>query len=207
MVMPDSRVALHAASFMPTIDARLRHCVVDGGIGLNVLDLLGTPAGWHWVQVPPFVTLRTTGEGLPEDVWTVRMHPDAFATVKSAATANAPVECGGYLFGRYDLELLTISIAEAVQVTPIETAPSHILLPAAVESSAERDLLTACAGTLMIMGTWHSHPKGSATMSETDRTQCLKVARDNGLTPRPAVMLIISPEGQRAYVVYPDSWR
>lgn len=206
MVMPDSLVALHAASFMPAINACLGGKDVRSGIGINLASPEGHPIGWSWMPAPSFTAMPLLPATGREDIWEIRIHPDALSHTQRAVREQVSHETGGYLYGRFDVEQRTITVVAAFEVPAIESSESTLVLPPAGETLGERRLLDTCRETLMVVGSWHTHLTGSADMSPTDQHQAEVFARDNTLTPRPMSMLILSPDGPKAYIVYPENW-
>lgn len=206
MVMPDSLVALNASSFLPAINACLCGKEMRSGFGINLASAEGYPMGWSWVSVPPFTEMPLLPATGREDVWELRIHPDALGYVNGAMRKQGSRETGGYLYGRFDVARRTITIVSAFEVPAIESSESTLVLPPAGGSPDERKLLDTCGETLMVVGSWHTHPTGNADMSPTDKRQAQVFARDNSRTPRPMAMLILSSSGPKAYVVYPENW-
>lgn len=206
MVMPDSLVALHAASFMPAINACLCGNDMSSGIGINLASPEGHPIGWSWASVPSFTVMPLLPATGREDVWELRIHPDALGHVQGELTKQVTHETGGYLYGRFDVGRRTITVVAAFEVPALESSENTLVLPPAGDTPGERRLLDTCRETLMVVGSWHTHPTGNADMSPTDKHQAEVFAHDNAPTPRPMAMLILSPAGPKVYVVYPENW-
>lgn len=206
MVMPDSLVALHAASIMPVINACLCGKDVHSGIGINLASPEGHPIGWSWVSVPSFIAMPLLPATGREHVWEIRIYPDALSHVQGEMRKQGSHETGGYLYGRFDVGRRTITVVAAFEVPALESSESMLVLPPAGDTPGERKLLDTCRETLMVVGSWHTHLTGNADMSPTDERQALVFAHDNTRTPRPMAMLILSPAGPKAYVVYPENW-
>lgn len=206
MVMPDSHVALHAASFMPVINACLCDDIKISGIGVNLLSENGHPAGWTWIAVPPFTVMVLDPATDREEKWELRLHPKALDDATAAMRLNSPREAGGYLYGRYEASSRVITVTSAFAATALQSTTTSLVLPPAGQTAVEKQLRQACGDTLIVVGSWHSHPTSSPQISGTDRTLARQIARDNRDTPRPMVMLILSPTGPRGYVVYPENW-
>lgn len=205
MRTPDSLVALHAASFMPSINARIVvRGTEGGGLGINHLDAAGQPNGWTWVEVPPFDRLPVETIDPTLEPWELRVHPNALETIEAAANAARPLETGGYLYGRFDVGARTLTVVEAVALQPLEATATKLVLPPAGRSLREREIIDCCGTVLRCLGPWHSHTSGDASWSGRDRLQAKEFARANDATPQPAVMLIVSPAGRRAYLILPE---
>jgi len=206
MQMPDSRVALHAAAFMPSINARIvGKEVYGGGLGINHLDAYGQPIGWTWVDVPPFESIRVEVSDPSLEPWELRVHPDALKAIEAAARAARPREAGGYLYGRFDVGARTLTVVEAVVLQSLEATSTKLVLPPAGRSPREREIIERCGTSLRCLGPWHSHPNGDASWSARDRSQAEEFARANRVTPQPTVMLIVSAAGRAAYLILPEN--
>jgi len=180
MQMPDSRVALHAAAFMPSINARIvGKEVYGGGLGINHLDAYGQPIGWTWVDVPPFESIRVEVSDPSLEPWELRVHPDALKAIEAAARAARPREAGGYLYGRFDVGARTLTVVEAVALQSLEATATKLVLPPAGRSPREREIIERCGTSLRCLGPWHSHPNRDASWSARDRSQAEEFARAN----------------------------
>lgn len=83
------------------------------------------------------------------------------ATLIAEATRAAPHECCGLLLGRGD------RIEQAVPATNVHPQPSsHFEIDPAALIAAHRD---ERQGGRQVVGYYHSHPRGDATPSATDR--------------------------------------
>ena len=206
MQMPDSRVALHAAAFMPSINARIvGKEVCGGGLGINHLDSYGQPLGWAWVDVPPFESIRVEVSDPALEPWELRVHPGALEVIETVARAKRPMEAGGYLYGRFDVGARTLTVVEAVALQSHEATATKLVLPPAGRSPREREIIERCGTSLRCLGPWHSHPIGDASWSARDRSQAEEFARANRVTPQPTVMLIVSAVGRAAYLILPEN--
>ena len=206
MQIPDSRVALHAAAFMPSINTRIAgHGAQGGGLGVNHLDSAGQPRGWIWVDVPPFESIRVETSDPTLEPWELRIHPDALETIEVAARAACTREVGGYLYGCFDVGAHTLTVVEAVALQPLEATATELVLPPAGRSPRERNIIEYCGTVLRCLGPWHSHPNGNTTWSVRDRKQAEEFAVANGATPQPIVMFIVSPGGRAAYLIPPEN--
>lgn len=205
MRMPDSRVALHAAAFMPSINARIAGDAEGGGVGINRLDGAGQPLGWVWVDVPPFESLRVETIDPTLELWELRAHQKALETINVAVHAARTQEAGGYLYGRFNMGARTLTVVEAVALQPLHATGTKLVLPPAGRSVREREILECCGTGLRCLGPWHSHTSGDATWSMRDRSQAEVFARANCATPQPTVMLIVSSTARRAYLILPEN--
>lgn len=205
LILPDYQIASHAASFMPAINARLCGDETAGGIGLNRLNEDGTPAGWHWVSVPPFVEMPLQPFN-GEEEWTLRIHQAAHKFIQEEVKKHTQVEAGGYLYGRYDLHQKIITVTDVFYTPALEATRTKLKLPPAGGIDEEKRLLTRSQCRLMPMGSWHIHIDGTPEMSPTDEQQAAKFAEANKRTPHPVMMFIVSRQGEKGYLIYPNAW-
>jgi proteasome lid subunit RPN8/RPN11 len=204
MRLPDSTVALHAASLMPSINTRLTGDAEGGGLCINRLDSAGQPMGLVWVDVPPFESLRAEATSGDTEPWELRIHPTALETIGAATHAAHPREAGGFLYGRFDVRTRTLTVVEAVALQPLRATETELVLPPAGQSSREQEIIDCCGTVLYCVGPWHSHTTGDATWSGRDRAQAEAFARANSATPQPIIMLISSPADRKAYLILPE---
>lgn len=205
MRVPNSHVALHAGAFMPVINDRLTSETGQAGVGINRLGDAGQPTGWLWVDVPPFEVLPVEPFEGNADSWELRVHPHVLQHIEEVARERVPQEAGGYLYGRYSVTSQSITVVAGVSVEPMRSTAHELVLPPAGRSPAERALLEACGRMLPCVGSWHSHPAGTADISERDRAQARQFARANRATPRPTAMLILATTENRAYLIHPEA--
>jgi hypothetical protein len=194
--LPGYVIAQHAAAFIPTIVEALG-AGAPTGIGLNRLDAAFRPAGWSWVDVPPFRNFAPqTAPG-----WSVRVHPDAADFMTAQRAKAAPNETGGYLYGGWDLSLKTIIIVAASDLPPGSTASvTGLELGLAGNTVCERRIALRTRGRLQLCGSWHSHPGQSAALSRKDEATMAKFRADDLQRGVPTLFLVVAEAGLSAHL-------
>jgi hypothetical protein len=204
MLMSDSRVAIHAANFMASLGRIIRLVDHAAGIGIALLDESGHFKGWRWIEEdPPELLYAKDGE----TSWTVRMRKTIRSAIKNELEANQRVEAGGYLYGVYDLRLRTIYVTAAIPVQPRHASALQIRLPEAGKSGQELELRKFSGDQVALLGTWHTHPGGSADPSPRDTAQFNEDAGVYAKTPSPHLMLILSETGMTLKLALPQAWK
>jgi len=186
--LPGYVVAQHAAAFMPTIV----ECLGGGaptGIGLNRLDGAFHPAGWRWIDVPPF--RRFVPQAAPD--LSVRVHPDVVEFMAAERAKAASNETGGYLYGGWDLSLKNIVIVAVSDLPPGSTASATGLeLGPAGHTARENRIALRTRGRLHLCGSWHSHPGESAGLSPKDEATMARFRADNVRQGLPTLLVVVA---------------
>jgi len=204
MRMSDSRVALHAANFMASLGKIIRLEDHPPGIGIAMLDNNGHFKRWHWFpEEAPEVLVGQTGDAS----WNVRIRKAVLTTIDGERDATTPIETGGYLYGTYDLTLRTIYVTAAFSVPAREASASRVRLSSAGGSGQELELRKFSGEQISLLGTWHTHPRGSSRPSSIDIEQFEKDAITYAKTPAPHLMLIRSDIGLSLALAIPDAWQ
>ena len=201
MRLPNFVVAQHAAAFMPTIVDGLSNGIVSG-IGVNLLDEQFRPKGWHAVEVPQLQEFR------PQDAdgWVVRIHPDVIRFLNEQRRTALPSETGGYLYGGYDPALKRIVVVEASGLPPNSKASGNFVeLGPAGKTGRERRLQYRTAWRVVLCGTWHTHPNGSAAMSTKDRNTIGEHAAFDYAHGIPTLLVIAADGDFRVHLRVQDS--
>jgi proteasome lid subunit RPN8/RPN11 len=174
------------------------------GIGVAVLDNNGNFKRWHWFpEEAPEVLVRKTGNAS----WNVRIRKAALTTIDGEHDATAPIETGGYLYGTCDLKLRTIYVTAAFSVPAREATVSRVRLSSAGGSGQEPELRKFSGEQVGLLGTWHTHPRGSSRPSSINIEQFEKDAKTYAKTPSPHLMLIRSDTGLSLALAIPDAWQ
>lgn len=203
MPMSDSQVSLHAANFMATLGRIVRGIEHPAGIGIAITDQQGHLAKWIWQNIDP-VWIRQMAQD--QSGWHVRVTSQVLNELGERATAAAPDETGGYLYGSFDLVLHTVYVTWASE-PPLREASSTLLrLPPAGSSDRETQVLRCAGGRLGLLGTWHSHPGGSAGASSQDLLQFAADTVMYAQNPSPHLVLIVGADGVNALLGFPEHW-
>jgi proteasome lid subunit RPN8/RPN11 len=186
-------VRQHASAFLPSILSDSS----GNGIGLNPLDETFHPVGWRWIDVPPYKTF-TPKSGSD---WRVRIHPDVFEVMMRQRSAALPNETGGYLYGGWDAAARVVSVVFSSGLPPGTTATSASLaLGPAGATEDERRLERATRGRLTLLGSWHSHTGGCASLSATDLKTLGGHAAVDQLQFVPTVGIVVADGAQQVFL-------
>lgn len=202
--MPNSTVAFHSAAASTFIEQSLRTKDIDfSGVRVFTTDSDFLPSTNLVIGVDAF---EIHGKSTHCE-YEVRFSQEVAAKIAGVFADNQVTECGGFLYGRWDtkLEVVTVVFATGAASGAYESVTS-LILPPAGESEEEKELLRKCGSHLLPIGTWHSHLNGSSQASAIDLVTLDEMANDSLAHPRPAIILIISSEGIRAYSAVPHSW-
>jgi len=194
--LPKYVISQHVTAFCPSIFASIEGAA-ESGVGINPLTRKYTPSGWQWFPVSSFVEFddaRTNG-------WKVRISQDAYERINKERIIRFPNETGGYLYGGLDLISKQLSVTWASLEPPRTVGHRGRLELGRAGTTDEEDwLIRRCRGKLAVIGTWHSHPTGSAAMSQRDADTVSGFARDNFGAGLPTLLVITSPDDTVAYV-------
>lgn len=185
--MPLWKIASHAAVFMPQITELVEGKDAEAGIGLNPLSDRGSPLGWQWQAVPPLEVYHP--QSSPS--WEIRVASHIQPRMRAMSEERFPRETGGYLYGGWNLDMKRITITEVTPEPPGTSASAIALrLGRAGKTSEEQRIRRYCGGRLELVGTWHSHPNGSAQMSNRDKQTLVKFQHENKKRGLPTLLLI-----------------
>ncbi len=203
MLMSDSQVSQHAGNFMATLGHIVRGCDHSAGVGIAVTDQQGHLTKWIWHDVSP-VSIHQMGEN--QSGWQVRIAKQVLNEIGERSASAAPQETGGYLYGAFDLTLRAVYAVWASEPQALEASGMRLQLPPAGSSDRETQVLRCAGGRLSLLGTWHSHPGGSAGASSQD---LLQFAADTVLyacNPSPHMVLIVGVDGTSVLLGFPEYW-
>lgn len=159
--LPNFVVRQHAAAFMPT----LLKPSADVAIGFNPLTPEHEPLGWTFIAVPDFTIFTPK----PATGWRVSMHAAVIEKLQDLRGRALPNETGGYLYGGWDAATQSVSVVFASDQPPgTKATPSSLELGPAGNTEGERQLLYATRQLLVLVGSWHSHPGASSSLSAKD---------------------------------------
>lgn len=187
--LPGYFVSNHAAAFMPKISEILSSKEkADAGVGINRLDENGYPLGWDWYEIPPFEVTEAF-----ESPWSIRWHPDVLPQLKEYRRNSIPNETGGYLYGHWDYNLKRISLLLGTPAPDgSKGTPTELSLESANKDQKGRTFIRRCAGRIHLVGTWHSHPGGSAMPSPKDLRTIVPMVVENNQRGIPTLMVILA---------------
>jgi proteasome lid subunit RPN8/RPN11 len=134
-----------------------------------ILNDEGLPAKTISEDVPPPSQHKILDENGNDTQWSCRVFDSVTELLVSSMTEQAPLECGGFLYGKLDPGNKTITIVRAINVTPISASRTNCTLPPASNSDEHREYIRMTVGSLQLLGTWHSHPTSLSTPSATDK--------------------------------------
>jgi len=203
MQISDSRISLHAGNFMTSLGNIIRPEYHPSGIGIAILDQRGYFSKWLWIEekAPEIITKKIDSQS-----WEIRIRKKALEIIDESRNKTNPVECGGYLYGSYDLVLRTIYITVAIAVSPRDASAIRVRLPSAGKSNEEIELRKFSGEQIRLLGTWHTHPQGSPKPSPIDIEQFKQDAAAYAELPSPHVMLIRSNSDLTATLALPSEW-
>jgi molybdopterin/thiamine biosynthesis adenylyltransferase len=172
----------------------------NAGVALNPVDGGYRPTGWSWLPVAPFTILVPP----TESDWTVKLSGPALDRIRSVRLEALPSETGGYLYGAWDPVLRTIIVTTATALPPGSTASaSSLQLGPAGATLEERRLRLKTRGRIYLVGTWHSHPGGSASMSGRDYTTMMDHHARDAVTLSPTLVVIAAHDELKAHLKLP----
>lgn len=170
------------------------------GIALNPLDESFRPRGWLWLPVEPFTALVPP----TQQDWSVRISATALERIRVCRQEALPSETGGYLYGAWDPIGRAITVTTATTLPPGSVAsPTSLQLGPAGATVEERRLLLKTRGRVYLVGTWHSHPGPSASMSGRDYTTFMEHHARDAATLSPTLLVIAADAEVQAHLRLP----
>ncbi len=100
MQISDSRISLHAGHFMASLGTIIRPEYHPQGIGIAILDSRGHFSKWYWIEEKAPEIFNKSTDDLS---WEIRIRRKVLDEIDAFRDKNTPIECGGYLYGTYDL--------------------------------------------------------------------------------------------------------
>lgn len=127
----------------------------------------------------------------PLTLWVPEAHLRRMA---EEAEEHRPNETGGIILGhRNGLDVVVLQVVGAGPAairTTTGMRPDHDYQVRAI-----REAFAASDGAVTYLGDWHSHPDGSAGLSDRDRRTLRNVARErDAFCPEPAMLILASVE-------------
>ena len=203
MRMSSATVQNHAATFF---NALTRQQEQSAGLGINVLEN-GLPQGWKWHTVPPVECMNASVFGSADSsAWEIRVSKDVMDTIHNLLTVSLPKETGGFLYGKLDVFRQVMYVVKAFQGGILSASSTSLQLDKAGATTEEQVFQRRTGHHLMLLGSWHTHPFGSANLSTTDKAEAVKISLQSNEHPRPFLMLIASQSDLQANVIYPQQW-
>ena len=185
--LPKWIIASHAAAFMPRLTLSLDGTEGEAGVGLNALSRDGTPMGWSWYAVPSLKVYNPSSA----PGWEVRIADDVCRNMRVFSKRQSPRETGGYLYGGWNLDLQRITVTAATPEPPETKGSTTALnLGRSGKTKEERLIQRYCGQRISLVGTWHSHPQGSAQMSGRDQRTLSAFRRENEKRALPTLLVI-----------------
>src|SRR5262249_52382810 len=119
---------------------------------------------------------------------TIRQHIRASVNGRTPGAGHT----GGLLLGQFDSLCRIAWVSQATGLPPGSTAnPLNIVLNLDEVRDFLDDRSSRSGGMLTLIGFWHTHPGGSVTPSETDRTTMEELVASPEWPSAPALLLVL----------------
>lgn len=167
MEMPWYKITNHISALMPKLRSQLENPSVYAA--MNVIDKEGCPLGLIEFDVNKEEFTFDKKEVIDEmgQTWTISISHSALRKINRIRESYLPSEAAGYLLGLYNTISRRICIAVATKGNFTSSSSEAILQ--SIDNDAESlQVLEDCNNMLVPIGTWHSHPRTSAQLSEKD---------------------------------------
>ena len=186
MQMSDARLSAMTAMATEEIIRLSMENEEPGQLVVGIAEPSSPSTNWRRETIGPFLEVPIEGG----DGWNVRISPAAQAKIQNDVSAYPGVETGGLLIGCCSARLKTVTV---VDVLP---APEDSQRSAAIFVLGKKGLRNAVlqrhkesGGSLLDVGTWHSHLMDHGP-SELDRKTAAQLAAERA---PPAILLIAAP--------------
>jgi proteasome lid subunit RPN8/RPN11 len=201
--LPYATISSHNSVFQTLINKKLRNAD-SNGIHINFLDENFLPAKYIEVEVPEFKEFNPIDEA---HEWTIALSSRARNTIENSTKLCQPNEAAGYLLGSFNARIKRITIVAATHVDQQMPSPTNANLPPVSQDNIAMDILNKTNSLIVPVGTWHSHPAGSAQPSLKDKGTFSGLINLLGDNPQPYVMLISNGEQeQTTSLIIPEKW-
>lgn len=157
MVIPDTKISLHAAAMAERARKAYEGDIHDDGeILLGLMDDKGMSLKWEASTLD-----RTRVVKLGNPAWELRVLAPAFESMEQEVGKWPDVETGGVLIGRLSLARKCAIVTRILEAPPDSVRTSSLFV-LGVEGLRGKIANIAKSSGLTYLGTWHSHLFGSA---------------------------------------------
>lgn len=123
------------------------------------------------LSIPNFKEYQTACD------WSIRIPADLEQEIQIFAKAHVNKEAGGYLLGSVDRKRKIIYVLHTFIPQKSKSSRSRLMLSHQGWKEELHRVINLTANSMMYLGDWHSHPKGSTEMSAIDIDTCCKTLR------------------------------
>lgn len=192
-VVSDPKLSLQVSAITERLDRTLQAWPYDDDKGLAAYCLRDPYSGnLTWTSTPLGKTHSRScrHNGL---TWEVRVLDSVVNQMKNCRVSAGKNETGGAIIGRYDPLLQTVHVTGLIEPPACaQASPSLFQIDYPYLQAVDEGTLERTAGTLRVIGTWHSHI-GMSRPSSTDRETFSDLSQNLGL-PFP-VMIVYGADG------------
>ncbi len=167
MILPLSRVEAITGNFTPIVER-----ISERDTGLIVISECDAGSGLiissDVYEVPAFDEIELDYLGGVNEGWSCRISKDVRAYIQQCRADANPIETGGFLYGRMNTITKTVTVIRALEVEPLENSEVRIILPPSSKCGEHKSYMRKTCSMTLELGSWHTHPSGSAVASATD---------------------------------------
>lgn len=203
-IMPYSTVLSHSSYFQTVIRNKLVNNVRES-LKVNILSKDMLPIKSIDIQIPKFERYQINTN---DRLWTTMLSEYAGTVINEATKSGTPNESCGYLIGRFSFKLKRITIITATYCSNAISTSVSAVLPSVENDKESLALIDNSVGLLQVVGTWHSHPTGSAKPSNIDMNTMKSLIKPLNDNPQPYLMLINSITNEKTIsLIEPELWK
>jgi proteasome lid subunit RPN8/RPN11 len=191
MRVSDDLISYHASTQSVYIRKILSNTFPAGGILMSVLEGEELPLGS--VQFYPVNKFK---ELIPHrsNGWHIRIRIDLFEQLIQQTKEAIPNEIGGILLGFVSEMQKTIYITRLVEA-PIDSENSPYMFKLGIRDVPEQisDIMKKTGNLIRYVGEWHSHPKGSSSLSPKDMETVQHLRKNLKKIAMPTLVVVVTP--------------
>lgn len=121
------------------------------------------------IEIPEFK------EYMAQEGWEIRIPIDLEESILRCCRSTPNREIGGYLMGTIDEKRKRIYVLHTYIPTDSKGTFCRLIIGEKGWQKEQQRVADLTANTLIYIGDWHSHPKGSTKMSDIDKATCEKI--------------------------------
>ncbi len=199
MRLSDELVSLHSAAFTTGFKKIIKQKrMKEGCIQLNVYDEdSDTPFSFRNIKIPQTIVLKCRNK--PE--WEVRIKSGIDTSLRELLDKSKPDETGGVLIGLINTNTRAIYITRAMKAPSDSISSPYAFVRGVSDIPDEIQQIHELTGSMLgYVGEWHTHPKGTPSLSGQDLLSIKKIKHNLDKVPMPTFIIIVTERGLYPYI-------
>jgi integrative and conjugative element protein (TIGR02256 family) len=166
LIMPDDKVSYHTAAASIGLRSLMEENADEGSLQISLLDTDSRQSNSLIRKVRPVVIVKAANQ----PSWQLRLRNGLQEQLMVELDKNKPNETGGIFIGKIDRINKVIYVTDIVPAPP-DSKKSPYVFTRGTEglTNLVKQIREKTGEMLEYVGEWHTHPTGSAKLSETDQ--------------------------------------